>query len=53
MLAVTSQESNLECVKHLLSNHASYTVKDKTTGNTILHLAAEKCANDDIFQYLF
>ena len=53
MLAVASPKPDLECVKHLLSNQASYAVKDKATGNTILHLAAEKCANDDVFQYLF
>ena len=53
MLAIISPHSNLECVKSLLSNQAKYTVKDKSTGNTILHLAAEKCAKDEIVEYLF
>ena len=53
MLAIISPHPSLECVKSLLSNQAKYTVKDKSTGNTILHLAAEKCAKDEIVEYLF
>ena len=53
MLAVVSPQPKLGCVKSLLSHQAKYTVKDQSTGNTILHLAAEKCANDEVFEYLF
>ena len=53
MLAIISPHASLDCVKSLLSNQAKYTVKDKSTGNTILHLAAEKCAKDEIVEYLF
>ena len=53
MLAIISPHSKLACVKSLLSHHAKYTVKDQSTGNTSLHLAAEKCANDEVFEYLF
>ena len=53
MLAVVSPNCDLECIKTLLSNKADYSTIEKTTGNNILHLCAERCPSDKVFEYLF
>ena len=53
MLAIVGPQPSLECVKALLARQANYRVRETSTGNNILHLAAEKCASDAVFDYLF
>jgi len=53
MLAVVSPHSDLECIKQLLSHKADYSVIEKGTLNNILHLCAERCPSDNVFEYLF
>ena len=53
MLAVIGPTPSLDCVKALLAAQADYRVRDKITGSNLLHLAAEKCSSDAVFEYLF
>ena len=53
MLSIVGPRPSLACVKALLSNQADYKVRDKATGSNLLHLAAEKCNSDTVFEYLF
>jgi ankyrin repeat protein len=50
MLAVTSKESNIECIKIILNSGADYKKKDEF-GNNLLHLAA-KTGNNKILDYI-
>lgn len=50
MLAVTSKESNLECIKIILNSGADYKKKDEF-GNNLLHLAA-RTGNNKILDYI-
>ena len=43
----------MDCVRALLAQQADYRVRDKATGSNLFHLAAEKCASDTVFEYLF
>lgn len=52
MLAIVSEYSNLDCVKILLANSANYTIRDKLSGDNILHLAARYCTKLEILEYL-
>lgn len=52
MLAVASEKANLEVVKQLLAAHATFTNKEKHTGDNIVHLAARHCPNLEILEYL-
>ena len=52
MLAIVSPNCDLECVKLLLANNVDYSAKDNQ-GNGILHIVAEKCQSDKVFEYLF
>lgn len=52
MLAVVSEKANLEVVKQLLASQATFTNKEKQTGDNIVHLAARHCANLEILEYL-
>lgn len=40
MLAVVSEKSNLDCVKQLLAAKVNFKVREKVTGDNLLHLAA-------------
>lgn len=40
MLALVSDHANLEVIKLLLAAKANFNVREKTTGDNILHLAA-------------
>merc|ERR1719171_1582883 len=50
MLSVAGSDKNLECIKLLLKNKATYDVKDEA-GNTLLHIAAY-AGNNEILEYL-
>jgi len=52
MLAIVSDKANLEVVKQLLASQSNFNVREKSTGNNILHLAAASCPNLDIIDYL-
>ena len=52
MLAVVSEKSNLNVVMQLLDNHANLNIRDKITGDNILHLAAKYCLNLEVIEYL-
>lgn len=52
MLAIVSEHANLECVKHLLANNANYTIREKVSGDNILHLATRSNTKSDILEYL-
>jgi ankyrin repeat protein len=52
MLAVVSDQANLEVIKLLLAAKADFNVREKTTGDNILHLAARSCVKIEILEYL-
>lgn len=52
MLAIVSENANLEIVKQLLAARANYSMNEKLTGDNILHLAARWCSKLDILEYL-
>lgn len=52
MLAIVSEHSNLECVKQLLANNANFSIREKISGDNILHLAARYCTKLEILEYL-
>ena len=53
MLAVVGPKPSINCVRALLSAGADQHVRDKATGNNILHLAASMCSSETVFDYLF
>jgi ankyrin repeat protein len=52
MLAVVSEKSNLDVVKQLLANQANFNIREKVTGDNILHLAARYCPKLEVIEYL-
>jgi len=40
MLAVVSENGNLDVIKQLLASQSNFNIREKSTGNNILHLAA-------------
>lgn len=52
MLAVVSEKSNLGVVKQLLASQANFNIREKTTGDNILHLAARYCPSLEVLEYL-
>jgi ankyrin repeat protein len=52
MLAIVSEHANLECVKQLLASNATYTIREKVSGDNILHLAARSNTKLEILEYL-
>ena len=52
MLAVVSEKSNLEVVKQLLASQATFTIREKVTGDNILHIAARFCPTLEVIEYL-
>jgi hypothetical protein len=52
MLAVVSDKSNLDCIKQLLAAQASFTQREKSTGDNILHLAARSATPLATMEYL-
>lgn len=51
-LAICGKKPRLAIVKGLFAKEANHLVKESSTGNTILHLAAEYCTEYDVFEYL-
>jgi hypothetical protein len=52
MLAIISENANLDVVKMLLGAQANYSFHEKTTGDNILHLAARWSTPLEILEYL-
>ena len=52
MLAIVSDQANLEVIKLLLAAKADFNVREKTTGDNVLHLAARSCVKIEILEYL-
>lgn len=52
MLAVVSEKSNDGVVKQLLASQANFNIREKTTGDNILHLAARYCPSLEVLEYL-
>jgi len=52
MLAIVSEKANLEIVKMLLVAQANFNIREKISGDNILHLAARWCPKLDILEYL-
>lgn len=52
MLAVVTERASLVLVKQLLAARATYSTRDKVTGDNILHLAARYCPHLEILEYL-
>jgi ankyrin repeat protein len=52
MLAVVTKNANLDVVKQLLASKATFNIRENTTGDNILHLAARWCPTLEILEYL-
>ena len=51
-LAIVSPDSDLGVIKVLFGKEANHMVKESSTGNNILHLAARYCSNPEVLEYV-